>query len=310
MRKIGYGLIIVLLLIIGMAMAGCKDKIEEYNSPTSWEDQFNDDLRNRPTPDTAKKNSVSDSIRILNDWITKIEENQASIRNELSEEINLQINAVGEKEGTHFLISWLTAAIAFILSFIALWQISNLKQKIEELNKTIEKLTRVGQKEDKGVAPPSYTSYSSRTYNPDYSKLDSRLSRLERELRKIQQSPQNTVPETEKKKYPPTLTKEPQTKYFASPSKKSETEAYFEVLSDTKDTSTRFKANVADEIAKFEPITGLGEITSSDSVNRAIEIIGCDRSEASRYSVRTPGEARLEDGYWVIKKKAIIKLER
>lgn len=310
--------IILTLLIGGMTVSGCDDETSAgtLTGQSSFEQSDTSQIKEQEkTMDSEEKKAVLDSVNMVNsrvdDLLAKINKLNITIETNKS-----TIDDLKKSSSISTLISWIVAAISLIIAIIAIVKVNSVsnraaknRQKIEDLKHAIQELDiRYG-----NSSRPKVSTNNNVTYN-EYSALSSRVSKIERFL-SSQTQPVQTPEHIET--YHPTVVKPTSTEkfgYFELPSQMP-TSAYFRRLLDTKDSDARFtvvirQSNKAEFSVFDSGLSYLRTMTSSDTAKLAIEFVGCSGDEATQMKQILPGEAVLEDGRWIITRKAQVNLSR
>ncbi len=309
---------IVLILAIfmgGNTFISCKDsKIPKTEQGTTSETKSETTDENSTTPEDSKQvmDNISDIAAHIETLSKEAESNTSNIT-----KISKDISELKGLSNLLDLISWGIAAMALVVSIIALIKLNSLKKHASKNRDEVEELEhRIYILEQKHASAPLRAHFvKSGIESSEYSSLISRISYIERKLDKMsvkspmtrpKEVPQDSTLDTQRN------TSE-QTGFFGLPSQKSLTEAYFKRLTDTRESDSYFKVIVQDNKAEFKIIEGtqyLNEIKSNDDIKMALELEGCAPTEATQMNIILPGQAQKDGERWIITKKAIIALIR
>ncbi len=300
------------LLIGGMAFTGCEDNnVSNSQLATPTPKQSESQAEASPM-DSSEKNQVLDSINALGLQIEKLTNEQENITSNLKT-VSKEVSELKGSSHLFDLISWIVAAVALLVALITLIKLSSIQKRADPHRNDLMKLgQRISLLEQNPTqAKSTYSGISSN----EYSSLISRISFIERQIDKMNQSqiavPQNVVQNRPISDVLKDSTSE-QNGYFGLPTQMSLTEAYFKKLSDIRESDSRFTVSVKDTKAEFRPLEGtqyLNDLKSNDAIKMALEIHGCAPSEANQMKVLMLGEAKKTDGRWIIIKKASIYLQ-
>ncbi len=300
------------LLIGGMAFTGCEDNnVSNSQQATPTPKQSESQAEASPM-DSSEKKQVLDSINALGLQIEKLTNEQENITSDLKT-VSKEVSELKGSSHLFDLISWIVAAVALLVALITLIKLSSIQKHADRHRNDLMKLgQRISLLEQNPTrAKSTYSGISSN----EYSSLISRISFIERQIDKMNQSqiavPQNVVQNRPISDVLKDSTSE-QNGYFGLPTQMSLTEAYFKKLSDIRESDSRFTVSVKDTKAEFRPLEGtqyLNDLKSNDAIKMALEIHGCAPSEANQMKVLMPGEAKKTDGRWIIIKKASIYLQ-
>lgn len=295
------------LLIGGITFTGCEDN----NVSNSQQKQSESQAEANPM-DSSEKKQVLDSINALGSQIETLTNEQENITSDLKT-VSKEVSELKGSSHLFDLISWIVAAVALLVALITLIKLSSIQKSADRHRNDLMKLgQRISLLEQNPTqAKSTYSGISSN----EYSSLISRISLIERQIDKMNQSqiavPQNVVQNRPISDVLKDSTSE-QNGYFGLPTQMSLTEAYFKKLSDIRESDSRFTVSVKDTKAEFRPLEGtqyLNDLKSNDAIKMALEIHGCAPSEANQMKVLMPGEAKKTDGRWIIIKKASIYLQ-
>lgn len=300
------------LLIGGMAFTGCEDNnVSNSQQATHIPKQSESQAEANPM-DSSEKKQVLDSINALGAQIETLTNEQENITSDLKT-VSKEVSELKGSSHLFDLISWIVAAVALLVALITLIKLSSIQKRADRHRNDLMKLgQRISLLEQNPTrAKSTYSGISSN----EYSSLISRISFIERQIDKMNQSqiavPQNVVQNRPISDVLKDSTSE-QNGYFGLPTQMSLTEAYFKRLSDIRESDSRFTVSVKDTKAEFRPLEGaqyLNDLKSNDAIKMALEIHGCAPSEANQMKVLMPGEAKKTDGRWIIIKKASIYLQ-
>lgn len=300
------------LLIGGMAFTGCEDNnVSNSQQATPTPKQSESQAEANPM-DSSEKKQVLDSINALGSQIETLTNEQENITSDLKT-VSKEVSELKGSSHLFDLISWIVAAVALLVALITLIKLSSIQKRADRHHNDLMKLgQRISLLEQNPTrAKSTYSGISSN----EYSSLISRISLIERQIDKMNQSqiavPQNVVQNRPISDVLKDSTSE-QNGYFGLPTQMSLTEAYFKKLSDIRESDSRFTVSVKDTKAEFRPLEGtqyLNDLKSNDAIKMALEIHGCAPSEANQMKVLMPGEAKKTDGRWIIIKKASIYLQ-
>lgn len=313
-------IVVATLLIVGMAFTGCDDETSAgtlTGQSTIGQPDTTKIKEPEKAMDSKEKKAVLDSVNMVNSRV-----------DDLSSKINTQNTAIEDNKSTiddlkkslsmSTLISWIVAAISLIVAIIAIVKVNSVsaraarhRQEIEELKGSIHDLDlRYSNSSRPKVSTSNNVTYS------EYSALSSRVSKIERYLDSQSHTPTIRAQEQVGNNHSTII--EPisaeKNGYFELPSQMP-TSAYFRRLLETKGSDARFavviKQNNKAEFSVFDSsLSYLRTMTTSDTAKLAIEFIGCSSDEATQMRQIMPGEAVLEDGRWIITRKAQVNLSR
>lgn len=297
--------IVVTFLIGCITFSGCeKSSASEPPITSGVNRQTETDNSNNNLHESSDKEQILDSIKVINSRIEILESNQES------QKINIDklTKDVSDMKGTFHLLVLTSCVFAVILLIVAIIALVYNKAQGRHHKHIDDSWKRLKDLEQKPTMVPRTSN--SGLNNKEYNLLSSRIEKLERQLEKMTMIPTHAPAPTN------TDTGEQsheQIGYFNLPSQISPTKAYFKRFYESRDSDSRFSVTIRDNKAEFRPLEGtpyLNEIKSNDTLRLALEFQGCALSEATQMEVSMPGEAKKEDGRWIIEKKASIILTR
>ncbi|MDE5976523.1 MAG: hypothetical protein K2G69_08235 [Muribaculaceae bacterium] len=267
-----------------------------------------------PTTDSSKgTEQVADSVNHQNDTIKNsdlhfINEKISTLSTDtdnLKEEVRqANVNEVWQWLGIIFAI--IEGIIILCLVIILFKKDSVLTEKLRSHDKIIGDLQHKDGLNDlnaSSLPAKGYTlSYS------DYFDIKDRIAKLENSLSAMKEL-QPTIPKptyAETQSYPTVTNKK--TCYFGSPI--SGEVPYFKKEIISKDSDARFKVEIQNDEATFEPFensTYINTYRSNDALRAVIDFDGDPNGVSSSVKVY-PGKARKKDDRWIVIEKAKIKL--
>lgn len=283
---------------------------------------------NGPRSNVGQSNTQSneneaaiDTLKGLNHNIDELSEGVKAN----TESINTLTEKVGKLKGASH-SKWVSRLLGLVLLLIPLLVlVIIILNKLNSIEKRLDRLRKDVIPDIEGIkGKTSYLGQTNVTAKPnepkndgisssEYITLSSKISNIERQLRMVL----GLLTESQNTPSKKTISNEPrpssQSGYFGAPIQMSSTEAYFNSLSVIQESDSRFKVEVINDHADFEPLDGqqsLDAIKSFDQLQFAVECRGCLLREANQMSVIMPGMAKKDGGRWIIIKKAVISLSK
>lgn len=224
-----------------------------------------------------------------------------------TKDLPAQIKNLNEESDTNYLYVIITFIIAVIGLAIAIVNYVTIRSNFNELTTRINRhrqeidslklqFNNLLSNSNSGISHAS----------TELQQLKQRVAALEGQLYAAQRGAQSTTTTT------PTsapASKQPsQHAFFPAPALNGKY-LYFPKLSPTRELSF-FEAEVTGSMAIFRPCVSLQNITSTDSLNNAIEFDGVSKDEARGMVVRTDGQAELRGGKWYVTRRVAIRLTK
>ncbi|MDE6194625.1 MAG: hypothetical protein K2M83_11670 [Muribaculaceae bacterium] len=307
MMKSLKSIIAFVILLIGGMVVGCDRGTALEHGHTDQDKVEKTDITYTTAPNlisSEEEKVVLDSINRINIQLTdlnnKISQQEDVIRN------NTRISVIAILVTLGIAIMSLIIAIsAFVKAKGAIARSGRHRKEIDELKRSLSELEArvVNTLRNRGVSDYGIQSI-------EYSKLSSRICRIENQLQHQYQpirsghGVNDAIVDQQTPSYE-------EHGYFGLPSKISETQAYFVRLESFRNPDARFEVNVKNGMASFKPLEGmryLNDLRGSDAIKMSLEIQGDTPSIVTQMTLINPGEAKLENGRWVITKKVIIRL--
>ncbi len=306
MKALKLIIIVATFLIGGITFMGCE------KSRASGSSETHEDERTADSNEKQISDSIMNEINSCIDQLARSQESNERIIDELKNELSNQKETY--RLYGFVLCGVFVVIIVAIIMFVTLVKYhNNVQKQVNRYGKCIDDLCKkVCALEQKlTIVSSRPKTPNSGLHSNEYTLLASRIEKLERQYEQTVLNPTTDAPI-------PINTdigqkSNEQNGYFNLPIQMSLTEAYFRHFYKSRDSESRFSANVSDGKAEFRPLeeaSYFNDIKSSDAIRLSLEFQGCALSEATQMKVLTPGVAKLEDGRWVIKKKAFIILIR
>ena len=300
-------IIALVILLIGGMIVGCghgttlevghadQDRVEKTNST-------NTKASNQISSEEEK--AVLDSINRINNQLmdlnSKVSQQECTIKD------NTRISVIA------ILVTLVIAIVSLIAAILAFVKAKGANTRSVRHRKEIEELKRSLSESEARVANilrnRGISDYG--IQSREYSELSSRIYRIENQIQH-QYHPIKPVRGINDVIVDKQTSSCEEHGYFGLPSKISETQAYFVRLESSRNPDARFDVNVKNGIASFKPLEGiryLNDLRGSDTIKMSLEIQGDIPSGVTQMTLISPGEAKLENGRWVIIKKVIIRL--
>lgn len=312
MRTFKTVIILVLILIGGLALNGCKERGALEDSQTiDASRQTETSALKESSPELSGKNQELDSLGVKTTQIEALSNVQEA--NNERETSGLS----GQKAPSHLIdfISLIVVVISLTLAIIALVKcyaiqkrvnnhcndIVNLRSEVEALNQK----TTIGNSSHERVTNAGLSSN-------EYTALASRIYKLEQDVKALRDIKHHgSDPQKSGSDFVVNRNNNERNGFFGVPAQKSLTEAYFNHFYESRDSEAKFSVIVRDSKAEFSLLEGhLNDVRSLDVIKLALDLNGCALSEATQMKTVVPGEAKKEGDRWIITKKTSIFLQK
>ncbi len=300
-----------LLLIGGMTITGC-------SRITKAGDVHNQEVGNHSKADSTQKTTAEEqdiTINQINDKVVKLESSLTKNTTDI-ESTKSELNHSNRNYLWLIVITLSISLFALLISIIACIKVYKVIKYINKIHKEIDCVYSNMENLDLKIKSyPQQTRISphSEISSYDYRKLSERITRIENQLRQRTSTPNHSSTDDNRLGVNKGPENNARRGLFTLPTQISPTSAYFKEFLETRNSDCRFSVEIIEGKAYFKPLLDskklVNGVKSGDVIKFAIELNGCSITEANQMTVKSAGEANLnEDDLWVITKKSIISL--